>query len=125
MDLTPGDELMHAMRARVRRTIEAELTREANAASELRARVVPLVREAVAAARRIGEIEGRAWLVGSYAWGQPTAASDVDVLVEACADRFALMRRIEGATHLDVDVIIAREADAALLPHLIREGIAL
>jgi predicted nucleotidyltransferase len=75
--------------------------------------------------RNAGEVSGRVWLIGSYAWGQPDARSDIDLLMETCPNRFGMMQRIEDPVGLDVDVILVDEADPRLLPHLQREGILL
>ncbi len=125
--MEPGrpDNSSSALRDRLRQVIEADLAREDAVARELRARIAPVLRTAVEAARAAGLLGGRAWLIGSYAWGQPTVASDVDLLVESAADRGALAARISEAVGLDVDVIRVREADPALLPHLQREGMPL
>lgn len=98
------------------------LDEERALADARRARVVPRLRAAVAAARQDGTLDGRAWLIGSYAWGEPTGASDVDLLVERCADPHAASARLEDAVGLPVDVMPVASADPELLPHLTREG---
>jgi predicted nucleotidyltransferase len=72
-------------RRRVVAGIEADLAREAEQAESLRAAVLPLVSDSVAAARRQGRC-GKAWLFGSFAWGRPTERSDIDLLVADCQD---------------------------------------
>jgi predicted nucleotidyltransferase len=118
-------ELLEAVHARVRANVEAQLARENAIADTLTARNVPSVRKAIAEARNAGEVSGRVWLIGSYAWGQPDARSEIDLLMETCPNRFGMMQRIEDAVGLDVDVILVDEADPRLLPHLQREGILL
>ena len=113
------------MRARVRATIAADLERERATAEALREQVQPRLRQAVADARADGIVTGRVWLIGSFAWGQPTAASDVDLLVEACDDRDALAARVSRRVDRDVDVVPLGQADPALVPHLLREGVPL
>lgn len=69
---------------------------------------------AVAALRAKGKLS-RAWLFGSYAWGQPTAASDLDVMVEGTDDPFALAAEIGAAVKLDVHVVERKKRRT--LPH--------
>lgn len=125
VDADAHAELLEAARARVRANVEAQLARENAIAQTLQARNIPRVVEAIAEARIAGEVSGRVWLIGSYAWGQPDARSDIDLLVETCPNRFALMKRVEDAVRLDVDVILVDEAAPRLLLHLQREGLLL
>lgn len=125
MTARSDDDLLRAARERLRQVIEAELERETRQSDMLITRIVPKVRHAVEAARQAGEVEGRLWLIGSYAFGKPTLASDIDLLVEGSVDRDAFLRRLEEAVGLDVDLIALEDADEALLPHLMREGVSL
>jgi len=119
------DPLMSVAAARALAVAERRVARERAEAEARRADVVPRVREAVVEARGAGAITGAAWLIGSFAWGLPTAQSDVDLLVEGCAAPSAAAGWLEDRLGVHVDVITVTSADAALLPHLLREGIPL
>lgn len=101
--------------------IEADLAREKEQAEALRASVVLAVAERVALARREGRC-ARAWLFGSFAWGEPTEGSDVDILVEGCADPdgFAaeVWRHVERAVH----VVELERAPASLVERVLESG---
>jgi hypothetical protein len=107
--------------------VDAQRAREREVARALVERVVPLVTTAVESARAAGEVGPAVWLIGSFALGEPTAASDVDLLVadDTACDPIALARRVEAATGLPVDVIPTSQADAQLLPLLIAHGLRL
>jgi predicted nucleotidyltransferase len=111
-------------RRRVIEGIEADLAREKEQAEALRASVVPAVAKRVAAARYEGRC-ARAWLFGSFAWGDPTERSDVDLLVERCAepDAFAaeVWRHIDRAVH----VVEIERAPASLVERVLESGKAL
>ena len=107
-----------AVRAEIRRKLEAE-----RAESEtLRARVVPLVQQAVASARAAGSC-GRVWIFGSFAWGQPGARSDLDLLVEGDGSEVAY--RVGRACGLEVHALRVEEAPATLRERCDAEGLLL
>jgi predicted nucleotidyltransferase len=114
-------ELLPAFRRRVLEVIQADLDREAAEAEALRAELLPKVGEAVRAARAGGRC-GRVWLFGSFAWGRPGGRSDVDLLVEGCADPDALAAEIWRAVDRPVHVLQAPEAPESLVERARREG---
>lgn len=111
-------------RRRVIAGIEADLTREEEEAEALRGSVVPAVAERVAEARREGRCE-RAWLFGSFAWGEPTERSDVDLLVERCADPDALAAEVWRHVERAVHVVELERAPASLVERVLESGKAL
>ena len=117
-------DLLRAFGERVRRNIARELEREDALSKELKARIVPLVRGAVAEARGRGEC-GRAWLFGSFAWGDPQPGSDVDVMVGDCADPDALAVVIMRATDRMVHVVPIESAPESLKARVLGEGSSL
>lgn len=103
--------------------IAADLAREARESEELRAAVVPMVRSAVAAARARGDC-GRVILFGSFAWGAPGEASDIDLLIEDERDG-RLSREVIASTSRLVHAISWPEAPESLRERALREGISL
>ena len=116
--------LLTALRAAVRAHVAEELEAERVGAEALRARVVPVVREALAGARR-GGLCGKVWLFGSYAWGMPSDRSDVDLLADSCPDPDALASAVGRATGTDVHVVRADSAPRTLTDRVEAEGVAL
>ena len=103
---------------------ERQIAEELRIADRLRHALMPPLREAVASLRARGGI-GRAWLFGSYAWGKPSEESDVDVLVEGCADVLTVAGEIGSATRLDVHVLERAQAPAELVARVDAEGLPL
>lgn len=124
---TPHPSPWTALATRAQQVVDAQRARERELARALVERVLPLVTAAVRSARLAGEVGPEVWLIGSFALGQPTATSDVDLLVtdDATTDLLALARRVESATGLPVDVIPRSQADAQLLPLLVSHGLPL
>jgi predicted nucleotidyltransferase len=120
----PDPELIQAFRRTVRHHFEEQIAREHEAAENLRAAVVPLTKQSIARVRGEG-LCGRAWLFGSYAWGQPGDRSDVDILVEGCQDPFMLASRIGRACGRDVHVVAWSDAPEALRRRVSDEGLPL
>jgi predicted nucleotidyltransferase len=120
----PDPELVKAFNHTVRRHFAAQIAREREEAEVRRGAVVPLVRQAVARARAEGRCE-RVWLFGSYAWGEPGDRSDVDILVEGCADSIALASLIGRACERDVHVIDGADALDSLRGRVSAEGLPL
>ena len=116
------DPLLVAFRDAVRRKIRADLDAEAAVSARLRAERIPQIREVVAGARAEG-VCTRVWLFGSYAWGAPTEASDVDVLVEGDADEVAW--RLTRSLGCEVDAWRLTDAPASLAARPMSDGIAL
>lgn len=110
-------------RAAARRKIAAELERERAEAEQLRQRVIPLLRQAVADARRQG-LCTEVWLVGSFAWGRPTALSDVDLLANT-ADTTELAVLVGRRLRCDVHVVDPAAAPPLLCRRAAEEGIPL
>src|SRR5258708_1937253 len=100
----PDPDLVKAFGRAVRRHFEEEIARENAQGEARRSLAMPALREAIARARADGAC-GRAWLFGSYAWGQPGERSDVDILAESCADPFLVASIVGRACKLDVHVI--------------------
>jgi hypothetical protein len=113
--------LYQAFRRRVLENIEADLVNEDRAAEAARAELLPKVADAVADARRRGEC-GRAWLFGSFAWGRPGERSDVDVLVERCADPDVLAAAIWRACERAAHVVPSETAPPSLIERAQRYG---
>ncbi len=113
--------LFAAFRAAVRARIERDLAEETAKADALRARVLPLLHAAVAEARARGEL-GDAIVFGSFASGMPDDESDVDLLVEDCADPMRLAGAISLAIDRDVHVIAAESAPESLLARARADG---
>jgi predicted nucleotidyltransferase len=108
-------------RRRVIANIEADLAREDEEAESLRAEVVPLVAESVAAAREAGRC-GKAWLFGSFAWGRPTERSDVDLLVTDCKSPDGLAAEVWRRVERPVHVVPLESAAASLVQRVLSEG---
>jgi predicted nucleotidyltransferase len=117
----PDPELLGLLRQAIRRTFEAQITLEADQARARRAAVIPRVREAIERARQDGMFT-RAWLFGSYAWGQPGERSDVDILVTQCADPICVASLVGRACGLDVHVVDWEEASESLRVRALEEG---
>jgi len=122
--LTAEGDLLRAFRAAVRAKIERDLEREIRDSEERKAKVLPSVRHAIAMARVQG-LCGRAWLFGSFAWGTPGERSDVDVLLESCADPFAVASIVGRSAERDVHAISIDDAPPALRERATRDGLEL
>jgi predicted nucleotidyltransferase len=118
------DPLAAEMRRRVLAGIKADLERERAESERLRANVLPVVTALVSAARARGAF-GRAWLFGSFAWGQPGSRSDVDLLVDDCAEPDRLAAEIWRALERPVHVLVATQAPASLVERAQRDGVPL
>lgn len=116
------DALLAAMRERVRAKIRNDIAREVAAADALRAAVVPIVATTVATAREAGHCQ-RVWLFGSFVWGRPTDASDIDLLVEGDADEVAY--HVGRATSRDVHAHALATAPASLVERCVADGLVL
>ncbi len=110
------------MRQRARAKIDNDLARERATSEALRAAVVPVVRTAIAAARHDGHCQ-RVWLFGSFVWGHPTEASDIDLLVEGDADEVAY--RVGQTTSRDVHAHALDEAPESLVSRCLTDGLPL
>lgn len=117
-------ELLRAFRAAVRATVERELENERRDAEARRARVLPEVLRAVTECRSRG-LCGRAWLFGSYAWGNPNERSDVDLLVEDCDDAVRMASTVMSACGLLCHVVEREAAPPTLVERALQEGVAL
>ena len=117
----PDPELLRLFRQAVRRTIEAQIAVERECADARRASIIPRVEECVDRARQAGLLT-RAWLFGSYAWGQPGERSDVDILVVGCSDPIGMASLVGRACGLDTHVIDWQEAPESLRDRVMREG---
>jgi len=117
--IDPG--LLAAFRRAVRNKIARDLEREEDEARELRAAVMAKLSPALAHARAGGLCED-AWLFGSFAWGTPRDASDIDLLVAGCSDPDALGGRLMMATSRAVHVVPMEQAPASLKERVLAEG---
>jgi hypothetical protein len=117
----PDPELVKAFRRAVRLHFEGQIAREGEESEARRAMVIPLVRQGVTTARHQG-LCGRAWLFGSYAWGQPGERSDVDILVEGCGDPWAVASLVGRACGRDVHAVDWSDAPESLRLRACAEG---
>lgn len=108
-------------RARVIEKIQADLVREQAAADALRAEMGPRIAASVRTARQAG-LCGRAWLFGSFSWGNPTANSDVDLLVEGCTSPDGLAGRLWMELERPVHVVQLESAPQSLVERALGEG---
>ena len=120
----PDPELLRAFGRAVRAHFEKEVAEERKAAEARRAAVLPKVRAALEQARAEGLCKG-AWLFGSYAWGEPGERSDVDLLVEDCADPIAVASVVGRGCGLDVHVIRVSDAPPSLRDRVRDQGVPL
>jgi predicted nucleotidyltransferase len=100
------------------------LAQEQAHSAHLRSRVVPLVQQALVDARGAA-LCGRVWLFGSYAWGEPTERSDVDLLAEDCPDPDRLAAVVARRTGTDVHVVPNEDAAETLRLRAHQEGVLL
>lgn len=120
-----SEQLLSDFRRRVDGEIQADLAAEQQASDALHTQVVAALRSATSTAREAGA-RGRVWLFGSFAWGQPNASSDVDLLLDgADEDEGAFVRAISGATDRELHVIRMTEAPDSLRERVLREGMPL
>lgn len=122
--LPPDSQLLRAFREAVRAKIARDLEAERAQAAERRSRVLPLIARGLQDARGRG-LCGAAWLFGSYAAGEPSERSDVDLLVEGCSDPTLLAAVVGRQTGTDVHVIDMAEAPASLRERVLAEGLPL
>ena len=120
----PDPDLVRAFGRAVRAHFEEELAKERGQAEVRRAAVLPRVHAAIERARADG-LCGGAWLFGSYAWGEPGERSDVDLLVEDCADTFMVASLLGRACGRDVHVIEMSEAPPSLKERVHVDGVPL
>lgn len=111
-----------AFRDAVLAKIRRDLAAEAEVSERLRSERLPRLSEIVAAARDEG-ICREVFLFGSYAWGNPTARSDLDLLVAGDADELAW--RVGSALGCEVDAWELDRAPPALIERARTEGISL
>ena len=118
---SPAPELAQfraAVLAKIRRDLAEEAATSARLREQRLAQLLPLV----SAARAEG-VCGVVLLFGSYAWGQPTEQSDLDLLVEGDADELAW--RVSHAIGCEVDAWRVADAPSALALRARSEGISL
>jgi predicted nucleotidyltransferase len=115
MDPLPA-EIAKTLAARDRQAEEKRNAREA----EVRSRVVTLVRAMLPES-------GRAWLIGSLAWGGFGLRSDVDLVLEGIKGEAAVSIElaVAQAAETEVDVIDFELLPASLRDRVLREGIAI
>ena len=120
----PDPDLVRAFGRAMRAHFEEELAKEREQAEARRAAVLPQIREALGRARADG-LCGGAWLFGSYAWGEPGERSDIDLLVDNCADPFMVASLVGRACGRDVHVIEMAEAPSSLKARVREDGVPL
>lgn len=86
--------------------------------------MLPTLRAAIERLRREGRC-GEVWLFGSYAWGEPTPRSDVDLLVADADDVFALAAEVSAEVGPDVHVVPIEDAPETLERRARAEGMRL
>lgn len=117
-------ELLLAMRCAARAEAERQLREEGRLAAALRERLMSRLRPVIDDLRSSGLLRG-AWIFGSYAWGTPTEASDVDLLIESDRDALYIATEVSRAIGLDVHALARDSAPTTLLARISAEGIAL
>lgn len=115
------DPLLRAFRDAVRKKIARDLDAERQRAESLRKRVVPAAEKAIGEARRQG-LCSSAWIFGSYAWGEPLESSDLDLMVEGCADPDGLAAMVARETGTNVHVVTAESAPEGLRERVLGTG---
>ena len=65
------------------------------------------------------------WLFGSYAWGEPSERSDIDLLVAGCADPDRLASAVGRKTGTDVHIVQLERAPDSLRQRALAEGVTL
>jgi predicted nucleotidyltransferase len=120
----PDPDLLRAFGRAVRAHFEDEVANERKQAEARREAVLPVVRSAIGRARAEG-LCGDVWLFGSYAWGEPGERSDIDLLVDGCADQFVVASVVGRACGLDVHVIVLSEAPLSLKERVRENGVPL
>ena len=118
------EELLSAFGRSVRAKIASDVEAERSVAEALRRELIPIVRGEIARLRAGGHCR-RGWLFGSFAWGEPTEASDLDLLVETESDPLVLAAEIGRATRRMVHVVALHEAPASLVERARSGGIPL
>jgi len=121
---SPEAALLAAFRRAVRAKIEKDILREQADAAARREQTLPAIRRGLALARARG-LCGAAWLFGSYAWGEPTAESDVDLLLDGCEDPDGVAVLVGRETCTEVHAVELNHAPQSLVDRARREGLAL
>jgi predicted nucleotidyltransferase len=117
-------QLLRAFADAVRAKVASDLERERIRAEELRCLILPAVAAGVERARSDGALSG-AWVFGSYAWGEPTERSDVDLLVEGARDPDGVAAIVGEACGREVHVVRRERAAGSLVARVLAEGRAL
>ena len=112
-------ELLAAFRSAVRANLALALT--ASPPAPRVAAVVDALASALAVARDAGLV-GKAWLFGSYAWGSPGERSDVDLLVDGCADTADLAARLGKSVPAELHVVATARASTSLVQRVLSQG---
>ncbi len=120
----PDQALLRAFGERVRSKIARDLAQEGERADTLRTLMLPKVREGLALARAEG-LCGRAWLFGSYAWGEPRDSSDVDLMVEGSDEPLMVAAVVGRITETEMHVVAVERAPESLVERVQSEGVSL
>ena len=116
--------LVRAFRRAVMEKIARDLEREQRLSHNLRTENLPHIKDGIEAARAEGLCE-RVWLFGSFAWGQPTERSDIDILVKQGRDLTRIACLVGDALQRDVHVVSWDDADETLCRRAREQGIEL
>jgi len=115
MAVTPAETL-----ATLREKVLADRARDSGRAESVRRLVLEIV------PRRLPP-GGRAWLIGTLAWGGFGTRSDIDLVFDGTPD--ATMTAIElellHAAHVEVDTLRLADLPAAFSTRVLGEGVAL
>lgn len=123
-DVPAHRELYGAFRRAVIAKIERDLAAEALEVTKIRERTLPLVRQSVEEARAQG-LCGDVWLFGSFAWGQPSERSDVDLLLAACRDPDSVAVVVGRCVRRDIHALRVEDAPDSLRERVFHDGVKL
>jgi predicted nucleotidyltransferase len=104
------------------------LRRRSAAARTLALAHAETIRQTVIAAVKNGlPLGGRAWVIGSLAWGEFGVRSDIDLVFENVPDRslIDIEMSVSRATALAVDVLRLRDLPPDFRARVLREGLAI
>jgi predicted nucleotidyltransferase len=115
------------MSVTAREMLETLRRRSSDARRVTAARTEVVRRDVVVIVRRGLPAKGRAWLIGSLAWGSFGERSDVDLVFDGVGDdRLTEIEiAIARATACPVDVLQLRELPASFQARVEREGLPL
>ena len=107
------------VRAAVEKAVTRKLAEEHAAADTRRAALLESLRPLALEAIARGLCRG-VWLFGSFAWGHPGSASDVDLLVDGDADAVSVL--LSEHLRLPLHVVAMQTAPDSLRERVLRDG---